>query len=148
MPRSDHLGLPFSAHRPCAGNGEPSSNYRVEKSIPTSAEYVPVIILGFGLFEGVVDGDWKSWVCLLGEPVHRLRHAIEEERLGFLFATMAVWSGDKFLGLGHSDRREEIRKYGLQRTPQPNIEEIRQVGIADVVVVRRVGRDHCSTEIV
>ena len=36
---------------------------------------------------------------LLGQPVHCLRHAIEEKRLGFLFAAMSVRCRNQFLRL-------------------------------------------------
>ncbi len=78
---------------------------------------------------------------LLGEAVHRLRHAVEEEGLGLLLAAVAVGRGDQFLGLGHRERGEEIGEDRPQRATQPDIEEVRQIGVADVVVVGRVGRD-------
>ena len=78
---------------------------------------------------------------LLGQAVHRLRHAIEEERLGLLLAAMAIGRSHQLLGLGHSQRGEEVREDGLQRAAQPDVEEVRKVGVANVVVVGRVGRD-------
>ena len=81
---------------------------------------------------------------LLGEAVHRLRHAVEEERLRLLLAAVAVRRGDQFLGLGHGERREEVGKDWPQRAAQPDVEEVRQVGVADVVVVGRIGRNNLS----
>ena len=81
----------------------------------------------------------KGRVRLLGEPVHRLRHAVEEERLRLLLAAVAVGRGHQFLGLGHGERGEEVGEDGLQRAAQPDVKEVRQVGVADVVVVGRVG---------
>ena len=86
---------------------------------------VPLIALALGLLEGVVDGDRKGRVRLLGEAVHRLRHAIEEERLRLLLAAVAVWRSDQLLGLGHGERGEEVREDGLQRAAQPDVEEVR-----------------------
>ena len=80
-------------------------------------------------------------MCLLGEPVYRPGHAAEKESLCFLLATVPPGRGNQLLRLGHGDRREEIRKRGLQRSAQPDVEEVRQVGIADVVVIRWVGGD-------
>ena len=48
------------------------------------------MLLGFGLFEGIVDGHWKRWMRLYGETVHRLSHSFKEEGLGLLLAAMAV----------------------------------------------------------
>ena len=61
---------------------------------------------------------------LLGEAVHRLRHAVEEERLRLLLAAVAIGRGDQFLGLGHSERGEEVREDRLQRAAQPDVEEV------------------------
>ena len=127
----------FRSHRPSAADGETGADHRVEKGLPASAGCA-FVALGLRLLEGVVDGDWKSWVRLLGETVHRLRHAIEEEGLRLLLAAMAVRRGDQFLGLGHGERGEEIGKDRLQRAAQPDIEEIRKVSVADVVVVGRI----------
>ena len=78
---------------------------------------------------------------MLGEAVHRLRHAVEKESLRLLLAAVAIGRGHQFLGLGHSKRGEEVRKDRLQRATQPDVEEVRQVGIADVVVVGWISRD-------
>jgi len=80
-------------------------------------------------------------VRLLGEPVHRLRHAVEEEGFRLLLAAVAVGRGDQLLGLGDGERGEEIGEDGPQRATQPDVEEVRKVGVADVVVVGRVGGD-------
>ena len=41
-------------------------------------------------------------------------------------SAVAVGRGDQFLGLGHGEGSEKIGENGLQRTAQPNIEEIRK----------------------
>ncbi len=73
---------------------------------------------------------------LLSEVVDRLRHPLEEERLRFLLAAATVGRSDQFLGFGHAECGEEVGEDWFQGTAQPDIEEVRQVGIADVVVVR------------
>ena len=66
----------------------------------------------------------------------------KEERFRlFLFATMAVGCRDQFFGLGYGQCGEEVGKHGAQRAAQPDIEEVRKVSIANVVVVRWVGGD-------
>jgi hypothetical protein len=52
-------------------------------------------------------------VRLLGEPVHRLGHAIEEEGLGLLLAAVAVGRCHQFFGLGHGQRGEKIGENGF-----------------------------------
>ena len=130
----------FRPHRPGAGDGEAGADHRVEKGLPAGAGGAFVAI-ALGLLEGVVDGDRKGRVRLLGEAVHRLRHAVEEERLGLLLAAVAVGRGDQLLGLGHGERGEEVGEDGLQRAAQPDVEEVRQIGVADVVVVGWIGGD-------
>ena len=96
---------------------------------------VPVIAIALGLLEGVVDGDREGRMRLLGEAVHGLRHAVEKESLGLLLAAVAIGCGDQLLGLGHCERGEEVWEDGPQRAAQPDIEEVRQVSVADIVVV-------------
>ena len=127
-------------HRPGAADGEAGADHRVEEGVPAGAGGA-VVAVALGLLEGVVDGDREGRVRLLGEAVHRLRHAVEEERLGLLLAAVAVGRGDQFLGLGHGERGEEVGEDGLQRAAQPDVEEVREVGVADVVVVGRIGGD-------
>ena len=132
--------LQFSSHRPGAADGEAGVDHGVEEGLPAGAGGA-VRAVALGLLEGVVDGDRKGRVRLLGEAVHRLRHAVEEEGLGLLLAAVAVGRGDQFLGLGYGERGEEVGEDGLQRAAQPDVEEVRQVGVADVVVVGWVGGD-------
>ena len=77
-----HASIAFCSHRPSAADGEASPNYRVEEGFPAGASCAFGAV-AFGLLEGVVDGDRESWVCLLGEAMHRLRHAVEEEVSAF-----------------------------------------------------------------
>ena len=67
--------------------GEAGADHRVEKGLPAGAGGARVA-LALRLLKGVVDGDRKGRVRLLGEPVHRLRHAIEKERLRSQFAVV------------------------------------------------------------
>ena len=133
-------GFALGSHRPGAADGEASADHRVEEGLPAGAGGAFGAV-ALGLLEGIIDSDREGRVRLLGEAVHRLGHAVEEERLGLLLAAMAVGSGDQLLGLGHSERGEEVGEDGPQRAAQPDIEEVRQVGVGDVVVVGRVGGD-------
>ena len=65
------------------------------------------------LLERVVDCDRESRMRLLGQPVHRLRHAVEEERLCLLLAAMAVGRGHQLFGLGHSSVAKRSGKTGF-----------------------------------
>ena len=46
---------------------------------------------------------------------------------------------DQLLGLGHGKRGEEVGKDRPHRAAQPDVEEVRQVRVSDIVVVGRVG---------
>lgn len=76
---------------------------------------------------------------LLRDPVHRPCHALQEERFRLLFAAVTPGGSDQFFRLGYSQRGEEVGEDRLQRATKPNVEEVRQVSIADVVVVGRIG---------
>ena len=104
---------PLRSHRPGAGDAKPARIDRIEKGLPACAGGA-VLTIALGLLEGVVDGDWEGRMRLLGETVHRLRHAVEEERFRLLLAAMAVGRGNQLLGLGHGERGEEVWKDRLQ----------------------------------
>ena len=78
----DHPVAQLGPHRPSAADGEARADHRVEESLPAGAGGA-FVALALGLLEGVVDGDRKGRVRLLGESVHRLRHAVEEEASAF-----------------------------------------------------------------
>ena len=143
----DRPSSAFGPHRPGAADSEAGRITASRKVSQPVLAVPPLIAFGLRLLEGVVDGDREGRVRLLGEPVHGLRHAVEKEGLRFLLAAVAIGRGDQFLGLGHGERSEEIRENRLQRAAQPDVEEVRQVGVADVVVVGRVsGNTLCLTE--
>ena len=77
-------------------------------------------------------------MCLLGEAMHRLSHTVKEERLRLLLAAVAVGASDQLLRLWHGQRGEKVGEGRLQRAAQPDIEEIRQISVTDVVVIWRV----------
>ena len=93
------------AHRPGAADGEACHDDRGQKRIPAGAGGA-IGAIAFRLFEGVVDRDRKGRMNLFGQPVHRLRHAVEKENLRLLLAAVAVGRGDQLLGLGRGERNE------------------------------------------
>ena len=112
VPMPSHAIAEFRSHRPSAADRKASTNHRVEEGFPAGAGSA-IALVALGLLEGVVDGDREGRVCLLGEAVHRLSHAVEKEQPPPLLASVAVGSGDQFLGLGHSERGEEVGEDGL-----------------------------------
>jgi hypothetical protein len=97
--------IALGAHRPGAADGEAGLDDGGEKGVPTRVGRA-FLAAALGLLEGVVDGHRKGRVRLLGQPVHGLGHAVEEEGFGLFLAAVAVGRGDEFLGLGHGHRRE------------------------------------------
>ena len=65
-------------------NAKAGPNHSVQKCLPTGTGS-SVLAIALGLLECVVNRDRKRRMRLLGETVHRLRHAIEEERSAFSF---------------------------------------------------------------
>ena len=140
---ADHPVAQLGAHRPGAADCEAGADHGIEERLPAGAGGA-LGALRFGLLESVVDGDRERRMCLLGEAVHGLRHAAQEEGLGLLLAALAIRRGNEFLCFGHGQCGKEVGEDGSQRAPQPDVEEVRQVGVADVVVVRRVRGDDLS----
>ena len=56
---------------------------------------------------------------------------------------MAIGSGDQLLLLGRGQHPEQIGIDRPQRPLHPDKEEIRQIGIADIVIIGRIGGDNC-----
>ena len=61
--------------------------------------------------------------------------------LGGILAAMAVGCGHEFLVLGGKHPSEQIGPYIAQRAAMPDVEEVGEIGVADVVVVGRICRD-------
>ena len=70
---------------------------------------VPSSSVALRLLEGVVDRDGKGWVRLLGEAMHRLRHAVKEEASAF---SLLPWRYGVATSSSpwHGERGEEIRE--------------------------------------
>ena len=127
----------FGTHRPSATDPKTSAHHRIEEGLPARAGCAQSSP-GLRLLEGVVDGDREAGVRLFGKTLHRLFHAVEEEGVRLFLAPVPVWSGYQFFGLRDGERGEEIGKDWTERAAQPDVEEVREVGVADVVVVGRV----------
>jgi hypothetical protein len=144
---ANHAVAQFRPHGPSTAGAKSRANDCIKKRLPTSASGAG-FALALRLFESVVNRNGKSWVRLLGEPAHRARHAFEEERLRLVLAAVSVWRSDQLLALGHCDCCEKFEEDLSQRAPQPYVKEIGKVGVTDIVVVRRIGRDTFSTLII
>jgi hypothetical protein len=65
-----------------------------------------------------------------------------------LVAAEALGGGHQLRVLGHEDRAEEVGVEVANGAPQPHVEEVGEGGVADVVVVGRVGGDEDVREAV
>ena len=96
-----------------------------------------------GLLEGVEDGDRDVWGGDLAHPGESCAEPVFE--MGFslgLVATEPVRGRHELGGLRSHKRPEEIRVDRAERAAQPDVEEVGEVRVADVVVVGRIRRDH------
>ena len=125
---------------PGAGEGETSAQYRFQKRLPAGA-VGGVALGGVALLEGVVNSDREGRVRLRGQVVHGGRHAVQKKHLCLFLAAVAVGRSHQLLGLGHSQRGVELGENGTQAAAHPDIKEVGQISVANVVVIRRVGGD-------
>ncbi len=51
---------------------------------------------------------------------------------------MSVGRSNEFVSFRNEDGTEQFREDRLEAAPQPDVEEVGQVGVANVVVIRRV----------
>ena len=130
----------LGSNRPCSGNGKTGADHCIEKGLP-ACRGGAAVTLRLGLFEGVVDGYGEGRMRRGGNSSESATHAFYKESFCVLLSAVTVRSGDQLLVLGHDERGEKVGKDRSKRPPQPDVEEVGQVGIADIVVVRRVGRD-------
>ena len=79
-----------------------------------------------------------QWRLSLGTIAGGLTFFLAPESLSPLARAVAGWRGDELLLFGDRDRREKIREDLPQRLAHPDIEKIRQVSIANIVIVWRV----------
>jgi hypothetical protein len=75
---------------------------------------------------------------LIRETLDGTRHPAQEETFGSIRPAVSGWRSHEFFGFWNRKRCEDIWKYLLYAPPKPNIEKVREVCVANVVVVRRV----------
>ena len=132
----------FGAHRPCAGNGKACPDNGAEHGLPTSRGCFGVLVC-VALLVGVVDGYRNVLPGILVNLLAGVQHSVLKE-IPCLFsaALKAVGGRHKFLCLGHQHGAEQLGIGVFQGLPHPDIEEIGQISIADIVIIGRVGGDH------
>ena len=92
--------------------------------------------------EGVEDRCRESRIGVLGGLGEHLLHAGLEVLVGGLLGARSVLVGNEFISLWREERCTLVRPDAPEVPTKPDIEEVRQVGVGDVVVVGRVRRDY------
>ena len=78
---------------------------------------------------------------LFRKTVQRTGHPGEEECLCGGPAPVAVLESYQLISFRHSQRCEQVREQRLQGPAQPDVEEVRQISVGDVVVVGWIRRN-------
>ena len=136
---AQHPVAALAAHRPRRGDRPAGADHPVEQRLP--ARRRGPVVVGVGLLERVVDGDREVGERGLASAREHAPEAVLEERLRAVLAVVAVRVGDELLGLRHEHRAQQVGVHAAQRAAQPDVEEVGEVGVADVVVVGRVRGD-------
>ena len=74
----------------------------------------------------------------LREAAERLGHAVEKKGLRRDLTPVALRGGHQLFCLRHGQRHEQVREQRFQGATKPDVEEVRQISVADVVIVRWV----------
>ena len=132
-----HHAVPqLGAHGPGGGDAPAGADHALEDRGP--ARGCPSIDAGLRLLEGVVD---RHRVVRVGAPTgvgEDGAEAVLEEVPRPVPAAVTVLVGDQLLGLGDEHGGEEGGVDVLEGASQPDVEEVGEVGVADIVVVRRI----------
>jgi hypothetical protein len=75
-------------------------------------------------------------------PLESLLKTFLEEPPGLLsIAAEAIRAGNELLRLRREDCAKQVRVYGGGTPAEPDVEEVREIGVADVVVVGRISKN-------
>ena len=132
----------FGAHGPCAGNGKACPDDGTEHGLPAGGGSFGILVC-VALLVGVVDGYRNVLTGVLVNLLAGVQHSVLKEIPSFFGAALkAVGGRHQFFCLGHQHGAEQLGVGVFQRLPHPDIEEIGQVCIADVVIIGRVRGNH------
>src|SRR5579859_6153227 len=131
-------------HWPRARNGKTCFDQSFKHGLPASRCNCSINrihgFVGFGLFKRVVDYERNTIYLNTTHILKRLEKAILEKLSGcFLITAKSVRFGDELLGFGHEYRTKNRWVNRMNCTSQPDVEEVRQVRVTHIVIVRRIG---------
>src|SRR5262249_38663235 len=104
---ADRSCTALSTDGPRSRDCEAGTNHGIEKGFPASAGGARVA-LALRLLQGVIDRERESWVRVLHETTHGLRHSVEEESVRIFPTAVAVGRCHQLLRLRHLKSGEEI----------------------------------------
>ena len=131
-----HALISFAAHGPHAVDDPAGLERPLQKRRP-ARRHRP-LLRGLRLLEGVVDRGREAVGARAVHVAHGAADAVREEPLRLLPAAVAVGVRHEFPVLRREDAAEQVEMDASERAAQPD--EIRQIRIADIVVIGRVGR--------
>src|SRR5262245_32333247 len=130
----------LGTHWPRAGYREAAVEQSCEHGVPASRH--DGLISRLGLLKGIEERQWVPRILRLAHSFECIAKSLFEKLLRSRAVPVEPIRGcDEFLRLRRQQRAEKIGINRVQRPAEPEVEEIREVGVADVVVVRRVCRN-------
>ena len=139
-PLGEHPVRQFAAHRPRGRDLPARANEAVKQGMPPCGRLpIRAVVL---LLVGVVHGHRHVRVGAVAYPVEDGVEAVYEKLGGILLPVVAVGVRHELLGLRREHGGDHRGVDALEAAPQPHVEEVGEVGVADIVVVGRVGGHH------
>ena len=77
-------------------------------------------------------------MSLFCEATHGFGHPIHKEGLGRFLRAVTIGSRDQFFGLRDGNRGEEGGQDWFQGAAEPDVEEVGEVSVTDIIVVGRI----------
>ena len=134
----DHPVAQLAAVRPGRGDRPTAADHALEERLP--ARGGRALRIGVRLLEGVPDRDREVRRCASCRALRRtpVRKPSSKNCFAPSLPSWRYGLATSSSALGTSIVREELRMDAAQRPAEPHVEEVREVGVADVVVVGRV----------
>ena len=132
-----HLGLHWNR----SGDDESGVDDRRQHRLPTRRDRI-VITVVVRLLVCVIDRDRKFGRCRVVNVFERDEHVALEENPRGIPSALSSRRRDQFRLLRRAHLQHQLRVNAFERASHPHIKKIREIGISDVVVVRRIGRYH------
>jgi hypothetical protein len=97
------------------------------------------VAIRLGLLESVDHSDGEFVWTVPTDPSEDLLEAVFEEAASLFLAILSEGIRYEFVALGREHGPHQFWVNVCQRSAQPHVEEVRQIGIGYIVIIRRVG---------